>query len=299
MTKYITVTDGNEGIGSLHEFILDCYFLAKNNGIVFVYTDIKNFQHMEWNGISSQEEWDRFLNNYIKESLLVDYVKYDDLPKNISNNTINIENINEVIMDDILYILTKSKKEYLYKIVYTKPESLLKLTENFLNKNKVISYYKKDVINIAVNIRLFSKTDCCAAESRKLYKKGNETDRYFMNIIKTLSSIGKEIGKNIIFHIFSQYEEHDNPFLHYNDICESGTLYIHSGNDIISDIYHIATANILILSNSSFSGLANYYSSGLTIIRSSCRFPLKNSIIIKDNLSIEQIQTITSYLINI
>ena len=113
MTKYISVNIGNEGIGSLFQYILSCYFLAKNNGINFVFTDIKNFEHMVWNGISSQQEWDIYLNNYIKESLLVDYVKYEDLPNQITSNKINIQNINEVIMDDVLYILNP-EKDYLY-----------------------------------------------------------------------------------------------------------------------------------------------------------------------------------------
>ena len=83
VTYVITI---KEGIGSILQYILSCYFFCKINNLKFVYTPIKNIEHMSWDGYTSQEEWDNMWNNYIINVFLPreDVLLIDEIDKNIN-----------------------------------------------------------------------------------------------------------------------------------------------------------------------------------------------------------------------
>ena len=83
--NYITcILPGKEGFGSRFESILSCYLLSKLKGLKFVYTNIKNFEHMSWGNYLSQESWDELVNMYISNVFLPrnDVLLYEELPGN-------------------------------------------------------------------------------------------------------------------------------------------------------------------------------------------------------------------------
>jgi hypothetical protein len=140
-----------------------------------------------------------------------------------------------------------------------------KIINNFMLKTKSeIKDFKPNSINIAVHIRKFLKTDPVPLDFneynwRKWYEKGNTTDIFFQTIIKNLVSI----LPNAFVHIYSQGEK--EIFNHFFDI--SPNISIYTNNSIMHDLIHLSHADILVMSKGSYSRLANFYSSGVKIIR--------------------------------
>lgn len=292
-----------EGLGSLLEYILSCFFLCKKYNINFVYTDLKNIEHKEWCEITCQEKWDEYINNMIKKYFLPkniltlekvpSYVKVLDF-KTDQSIYIDFKKLDNHILYFNTYTL---KKQILYESI--KDDSNVKFLSNlFFSNNEIVSYYNPNNINIAVHIRLFSKTDCCTDISRQYYKKGNDTDVYFLRLMNQLSDLF--YYKNIEFHIFSQIED-ESIFSHYVSNRKNITIHIHKGNELLSDIYHMCSADILLMSNSSLSSICNYYGKGICISRK-YSYELKNSSLIIENdgiLSEKNKQYILDYVNNL
>ena len=259
-----------EGFGSKLQFILSCYLFCFKYNLKFVYTDIKNLEHMLWNDLDSQDNWDLLLNNYIKDHFLLKdtYVEYKNLPKDINiirnsyNSYNNLDNLYEYT-DEFLGKLHLDNNIHEYEDIFNE------LSINYLQSTKSnTTYFKKNIINIALHIRRFTKTDVCNADIRELYIKGNKFDLYYYNCIISLKNILKNKDKE--FHIYTQIDkkEDEHMFDHYYKLCDENTkITIHKGDDLLNDIHHMIISDIFIMSKSSFSAIANYYRNGISIIR--------------------------------
>lgn len=299
--NYVTcITTIPEGIGSLLQYILSCYYLSKYYDLKFVYTPINNFEHMSWDGFTTQKDWDNMWNDYIiniflprNEVILIDEVK----DKNTVLNSLNFQEYKNT-----LFILNDRymSKIYLDRYINVYPYIMDKLRDNYILKNNIISYFNKPKINIAVHIRRYTNTDCDNSGFRELYFKGGETDLYFYSLMLNLIELLKCKERQIEFHIFTQLSEtEDNTiFEHYfNLINENVQIYLHKGYDTKNDLYHMSTANILLLSKSSFSAIANYYSKGISIIKNSFHHTLRsNTIFVNSEGSINDLQK--EYILN-
>lgn len=277
--NYITCVITNpEGFGSLFQYILSCYFLSKVYDLKFVYTNIKNFEHMIWDGYTSQDEWDALWNHNIINIFLPknEIILYEDLDLNI-NKVYNNLDLNSNI--NTLFILEDRfmTKRFLDQQINIKPDIIDNLIINYHKNIKVNSYFDKNKINIALHIRRFTKTDCCNADVRELYIKGNKFDLYYYNMIVVLKNIFKDKLKE--FHIFTQIDDDEyNMFEHYFKLeDEYSKIILHKGNNTLSDLHHMITADIFVMAKSSLSVIANYYSKGISIIRGSFQHSVKKS----------------------
>ena len=148
------------------------------------------------------------------------------------------------------------------------------------------NYYDKTKINISVHIRRYTITDCDPCSSRELYIKNGDTDCYFYSLMSNLIELLKCKEKQIVFHIFTQIsnEEDNTIFNHYFNLKNDNVeIFLHKGNDTLSDIHHMIISDILLLSKSSFSAIANYYTKGISIIRNNFCHTLKNPLISVDS----------------
>ena len=263
--NYITcILSGKEGFGSRFESILSCYLLSKLKGLKFVYTNIKNFEHMSWGNYLSQESWDELVNMYISNVFLPrnDVLLYEELPGNTNKVHLPTTDFNFNNYNNTLFLSgnVPEIKKYLNEEINNNLDIIEELKTNYFKNINIQTYYDKNKINIALHIRRFTKTDCCNSRTRELYEKGNSYDLYYYNMICTI----KEIIKNIPleFHIFTQIDSDDIDFFkHYLDLeDEYSKIIIHTGNDLFSDMHHMITADILIMAISSFSIIANYRS---------------------------------------
>jgi hypothetical protein len=277
-----------EGIGSLLQYILSCYFLAKLNGLKFVYTPIDNIEHMSWDGYSSQKEWYDMWNNYIINIFLPkdDIILLDDL-ENVNKvvNSLDFQNHeNTLFILDAKLFLTKY---YLDAYFNQFSDVINNLTNNYILKNNISSYFNKSKINIAVHIRRYTNTDCDNSEFRELYIKGGHSDVYFYSLMSNLIELLKCKEKQIEFHIFTQLckDEDNTIFDHYFNLKnENVEIILHKGNeDTMKDLHHMITSDILLMSKSAFSSIANFYSTGISIIRCSFMHILKNNTIFVDS----------------
>jgi len=117
-------------------------------------------------------------------------------------------------------------------------------------------YFEKDTLNIAVHIR---KGDIAPANHPDHWKY--LTDSYFIDKIKKIVSIIKNKIKYKI-HVYTG----PNSVLH-KDIETRKDVEVHRGgvDDIFDDMYHMACADILILSKSFFSLVAAERSNGVLV----------------------------------
>jgi hypothetical protein len=279
--NYITYSLSQpEGIGSLLQYILSCYFLSKIMNIKFVYTPIKNIEHMSWCNYLSQSEWDDLWNNYITNYFLPkdDIVLIDDLNEknmNTVKNTLDFQNYqNTLFILDANYI----GKRYLDKYLNSNKHIIQNISSNYFNNTShIYSYFKQNRINIAVHIRKYTKTDCDPSSFREYYAKNGESDLYFYSLISNLIKLFE--NRNIDIHIYTQLspDEDSTMFDHYFNLKNDYTeIFLHKGNDTLSDIHHMIISDILILSKSSFSAIANYYTKGISIIKNSFWHTLKD-----------------------
>ena len=134
-----------EGFGSKLQFILSCYLFCFKYNLKFVYTDIKNLEHMLWNDLDSQDNWDLLLNNYIKDHFLLKdtYVEYKNLPKDINiirnsyNSYNNLDNLYEYT-DEFLGKLHLDNNIHEYEDIFNE------LSINYLQSTKSnTTYFKK------------------------------------------------------------------------------------------------------------------------------------------------------------
>ena len=278
VTCVITIKDG---IGYILQYILSCYFFCKINNLKFVYTPIKNIEHMTWDGYTSQEEWDNMWNNYIINVFLPreDVLLIDEIDKNI-----NIVKNCLDFFENTLYVLETNYfgKDCLDTQINKHSYIMEKLRINYLNNNNIISYYDKSKINIAVHMRRYTNTDCDPSSFRELYVKGGQTDLYFYSLILNLIDLLKCKEKQIEFHIFTQLskDEDNSIFDHYFNLKDKNVeIILHKGTNCVLDLYHMITSDIFVLSKSSMSAIANYYRNGISIIRNSFHHTLKEPFI--------------------
>jgi hypothetical protein len=282
--NYITcILPIKEGFGSRFQSILSCYLLSKLKGLKFVYTDIKDFEHMTWESYSSQEMWDKMVNMYISTIFLPrnDLLLYEELPSNTNKVDLPTTEFNFNNYENTLFLSgnVPKMKQFLDREINNNLNIMEELKSNYFKNINIQTYYDKNKINVALHVRRYTKTDGCSCPSRQFYEKGNIYDNYYYNMICNIKDIFKNIP--LEFHIFTQIDSDEMDFFkHYLDLeDEYSKIIIHTGTNIFSDIHHMIIADILIMSKSSFSIVANYYSTGISIIRGTFQHTtVKNTI---------------------
>jgi len=264
---YFTVdfSDERDGIGSLVEFVLAARLFSENNGYEYVHSDLKNIEHKSSD--YTQESWEDMWNEYIRTVFLDNVKSIRDLNSHIKSRVVtNLQfNKNEFECELIIYRVKRVElKKYLDDNINSNPNLRKKLIANYDSKNTIKN--NKVEIMIALHIRRFMTTDCDPDPIRELYLPGNSTDVYYQNIIKNLSNVLKE--HKLTFFLYSVGDE--ELFKHYLDLkSENSEIKLCLNGETRSDLYELASADILVMSKSSFSRLANYYSEGIKIIKES------------------------------
>lgn len=254
MTSFLTLTNiRSDGFGSIMEYILGAVYFCNRYGLEYIHTDLTKLEHNDIPIVDWLQIW-----NYNIQNIFLPNVKNSIEFKG------NIQDIHQLSFIPSPNTLFRLDNTSWLKHIFDQENKELrnKIVGNFVEKTKDhIKDFKSDVINIAVHIRRFMKTDCDNASWRELYEKGNDVDTYFQNIINNLL----KILPNAFVHIYSQGDK--NLFSHYLDI--SPNICIYTENSLIHDLVHLSFADILVMSKGSYSRIANYYSNGIKLIRES------------------------------
>jgi predicted O-methyltransferase YrrM len=224
-----------EGFGSIFQHILDTYLYSKDNNLIYKHLPMV-FEHGEYENMS-KDDWNKYINNLIINEMLI----YDE--NNIDNKNV---------------IIRESNKSYLDKVLNNHHQLFKNLYNNYISKSKVKSYFDKSKINIAIHMRVFTKTDCDNIEIRELFSPNSVSDNFISNIIKQLDSV----IPNACFHIYFNGGDVKNIEKYKKD-----NVILHCSTPLTEDLYHMITSDIFIMAKSALSSIVNYYHQGISIIR--------------------------------
>jgi hypothetical protein len=181
-----------------------------------------------------------------------------NLKDNITNinNTMNIELINY---------------SYIQNYIETNIDSICESEHmNFIKecfwKNKNRNFFNNNKLNVAVQIRRENSHDYGLAGER-----ATTPNNYYLNIMNSIKQ--KYNNKEIVFHIYSQGNIIDFQELENNDVI----FYLNQ--NIIDTFIGMVSADILVISPSSFSYIAALISDGEIYYKPFWHNPRKNWIV--------------------
>lgn len=253
-----------EGAGSLLQFIVVSYLVSLRYKVAYHYTPIINIGHRETFNVS-QEEWDSAWNEYIRSS----FVKSSDpgvvdleVLTTISSLPVELQRF----MDDTRSILINLDWRELKKHLDQDISLLLTARESLLETYTISpgtpkTYFDSTKRNISIHIRRYSATDCDPNPCRELYQPGSEISDYFMDLVKGLLASSKD---SLSIHIHSQGSRDD--FAEFVKL-DPTIVQLHIDEHPITTLHHLIISDVLVMSKSSFSLIANYYSQGTSILR--------------------------------
>lgn len=224
--KYISMNPRIDGFGAQYQTIIYYILYAYHHNLEYAHENIKNMEHNYNNDVNFIKNMNEFMNienNYMDKS------------------NINSNDIIHIQQNDIHRIVEENIDVYL-----SDNPALNKIKKCFWeNKNK--NYYNNDKFNVAIHIRRPNINDSRIDGT-------NTSDEYYLYVIRHIRE--KYKTKNIQFHIFSQgnieifkkYIFHDTIF--------------HINEELRSTFVGFVSADILVLSRSSFSYIAAFISEG-------------------------------------
>lgn len=252
----LTVIPSNpEGFGSLLQFALSAYIVAREKGIPYVHSEFQ-FEHATQEG-KNEKEWNAELNNAVK-SFVPCHVFKDREPHNVG--------------------VMRPEKLFLEIALRNRSPIFRELSNRYLELNKTPCYFDKSRVNIAIHARTFNSTDCDTSSFREYVKPGSESDTFLLEMIRQLSAA----FPGCYFHL---YAKDKNMVAHYATISN---MHIYSETSLLSDLHHMIVADILIMAKSSLSLIASYYRSGPSLIRESYGYAVPPTVSFVHNNELKQ-----------
>lgn len=258
---------GTEGIGSMMQYHLLLRFLTDFLEVDFTYPGSTNFAHHSYSGYSEKEYFE-----------LID--TFFNFP-NIINEWDKVINIEE--LNDDLFSFLESNKDSDRKILinlsncHRQIENICNqnvsniFTEERIDKIRNNLIYNGDKyfdnnINISLHIRTANPNDIpseIVSPYREKYKFEKDFNRY-TNLVNFLK---ENVGdQKATFHIHSQgFTTNFQEFLELK--TNAFDVQLHIDDHPVSDLYHMSNADLLIMSNSSFSWVASLLNSNQKIAR--------------------------------
>jgi len=273
------VSDGGntEGIGAMMQYQIQCYLLSIMLDVNYYFDGLKNLTHYQYYDITQKEwqtQWEQFFNfphviPDVYHTIRID--DYNNLIKFIDNNQTE-DNYFIILSGSLLMSYTNS---HIDKLILNMPK--LKSRIQYRTEYK----YKKNCINVALHIRRYTRTDCDPAPCRELYSPDNNKGEYYETLIKQLDQLIPD--RAIEYHIYSQGNMAEfQRFSELKLINPYATIVFHLDEFAILSMSLLMTADILIMSNSSFSYLAHFYSDGILLQRASFYQKMKTGAIYTD-----------------
>jgi len=223
MTKYLTFIDRDDGFGAQYQSIIFTILYAYFNNFEYVNKKIKAMEIHE-------NEFEK-INNFI----------------NLHNNYLNIENFENIDNIEILpfsEIYGNVEKNIDY---YTTNNPCIQKIKECFWKNKDKNFYNNNKKNIAVHVRrpnIFNTRI-----------NGSDTPHeYYLNVMNIVRN--KNHNKDLLFHIYSQGS------IENFDCYKNNDVVLHIDEEITSTFTGFVSADVLILSESSFSYTAALLSDG-------------------------------------
>tara|TARA_R110002126_G_scaffold187448_3_gene336140 strand:- start:769 stop:1575 length:807 start_codon:yes stop_codon:yes gene_type:complete len=239
VSSVAVLSDGlnTEGIGALAQYQLMCMGLANTYNNEYTFTPFKNLQHYQYFNVT-QEEFGRDVNELFS---------FSKSPEPSASTE----------------VMTASQVMTQGQIHLESIFPFLRQQELFLEDDK--KYFNKEEINVAIHVRVYTKTDCDPSPVRECFNVVGLLDHkaYYANIISSLKRLYKD--RKVTYHIYSQGSPDDFKF--FFELDSNVLLHIEEYPTI--SVYHMANADVLVMANSSLSYIAHLYGKCFTIARDS------------------------------
>lgn len=258
---------GTEGIGSVFQYHIMMNFFADFLEVDFTFPGSENLSHHSYTSYSKEQYFqsiDKFFNF---PNLKSDYDQVHMIT-NIDSNFFNTLNSYKKSKERILLNLYRCHLHIVNFCQENRNEIFTKDMIDRIKNNLVFDgvKYFNDEVNISLHIRTPNPNDVpseIVSPLRELYSKERDFYRYknLINFLKKNSG-----NKKTTLHIHSQGFTSD-----FNELIELRTdnfdIKTHLDDHPISDIYHMANADLFVMSNSSFSWVPSLLNSNQKIVR--------------------------------
>tara|TARA_B100000131_G_scaffold14402_1_gene14746 strand:- start:440 stop:1399 length:960 start_codon:yes stop_codon:yes gene_type:complete len=270
---------GTEGIGSVFQYQILLSFYADFIGIDFIFPGSENLSHHSYTEYSEKEfhqNIDSFfnfpkMNNNWDEVFMFAELQSTNDPRGAQIFNGELVSFIEKNKDTEKNILINLHWCHLYLLkfcqqneseIFTK-ERIESIRDNLIFTGK--KYFDGN-INISLHLRTANPNDIpseIVSPLRELYIMERDFYRY-KNLIDYLKEQAK--GQKATLHIHSQgFKNNFDEFLELID--DNFDIQLHIDDNPLSDIYHMSNADLLIISNSSFSWLPSLLNSNQKIAR--------------------------------
>lgn len=253
---YLMYNMTNEGVGAQYQRIIALLGIAKKHNLKFLHKMI-TVGHNYNNDPSWNEKWDMLFN--IKTLTEEQYPSNHEI---IYRDRLNIQDLktiantkNKIFSISLPFDIVDRAPNIYYKIVQ---DDIRRLYQES-NKNKTLHLFKKNHMNIAIHIRVINHHDdqCEIKDFENLEGRYEIHDHQYIILISKL----KKLYPYSDVHIFSQ----PNIYKKYRSLTELEDVHIHINTDAIDTFHHFCSADILVISKSSFSYLAGIYNKNKVI----------------------------------
>jgi hypothetical protein len=261
MTVFLrTNIDGEdaEGIGSICQWNLLLYCIAKYLGVGVSIPPFKNIAHYDYTEYSS-EKWSKSFTDFFNFPYVENFDEeinfsgsYNDLEKLVKNNTKNI-----LINIPKMFIAEHGQNN----LSLFFENRYLEDIKNNLKSNE--NYFLKNHINISLHIRSNNPNDVDFHPSREAFLNHIDSSK-FLTLIKELQN--KHINDQVCLHIHSQ-GTNENFYDIMNKSTENFKIICHLNDHPTTDIYHMSNADYLIMANSSYSWICHLLNYNQTYVR--------------------------------
>jgi hypothetical protein len=237
-----TVIKSYDGFGAQYQKSIQTYIFCKLHNLNFLYRPFDTVEHNYENDISYNDKLEELIN--LKTNI-----------ENISNKKI----ISEINFNIIITFFDNN-------VDLCCDNLHMKFIKDCYWENKNRNFFENDKFNIAIHIRRENIVD-----NGKAGERVTTPNSYYINIMNQIRRKYRE--KNILFHIYSQgnidnFKEFEN-----NDVI------FNINDDIIKTFMAFVSANILVISPSSFSYVAALISDGEVYYKKFWHNPKKNWIL--------------------
>lgn len=249
-----------EGIGAIAQYQLMLYAICKKFDVQFYSKGFENIGHSSYTNYS-ESEWSQSFTSFfnfstnkeIKNKLYFD--KIDDYFLSfVEKNRNSSENF-------LIYIEPENILQYGQSIVSEifEKKYLLDVKNNFLFNEKLIN---DNFLNISFHIRNINLEDTSFQESREYYNKENIFK--YVNLIRQLHQVCE--NEKVRLHLHSQGNYEHFEWIN-NEQEENFEIILHLNNHPVKDIFYMSFADLLIMSNSSFSWISHLLNYNVSLVR--------------------------------
>lgn len=288
----IIFREHQEGFGGLYQYHIGAYFLSLYYDIDYTHKRPDYIHHYKSNGVE--------LSTYIDDcEAVMAFLRYHRELKLVVTQHMKEQIIKDINSGEMLFKLGYTLEgvhrhnifknfQHLYATEHVSPSDIFQKVQEYMRdmfhtKMEYVPkhrYFDDNKVTVAIHIRNRNEEDTmpmeisqpyeCFSTNYNIQRRTKKYIQYYQKLMSTMMSYNDRCH----FYIFSQGNESEFDGLRN----ENSTILL---NIYVPDtFYHLVTANVIIMSRSSFSYLASLLSKGVKISKDGFRHPLPTETII-------------------